>query len=172
MDAGCDFDTFVAQDLIALKSKEKKEMYAVWLCTTKITIIREFTYFKYKINNNTSSRKSHTLKSLHCAMCNFHLLRTRTSLFFLEQITRRNMQYFCFSFDDSIICVDVWVFFSLFQADFTWHEIKDCFSNFPTILLFAPNQIGCKCFNEKRHFCRRYIIIKINYIHTVALIIA
>ena len=45
-DAGCDFDIFVAQDLIALKLRERK-LYAVWLCTMKITIIREFTYFKY-----------------------------------------------------------------------------------------------------------------------------
>lgn len=58
---------------IWLYKKNVKEMCALRLCTTKITIIREFTYFKCKNNNHNIvdddvNGKSHILKSLHCAI--------------------------------------------------------------------------------------------------------
>lgn len=90
MDAGCDCDIFVAQDSIAPNGM--KEMYD----TAKITIIKEFAYFESELKR--------ALKSLHIVQLHVCYRAEQVFISFpLEQITRRNVQYFCFSFEDVIV---------------------------------------------------------------------
>lgn len=153
MDAGCDFDTFVAQDSIALKDERKNEVCALAFVLREITIIREFTYMKFKCTNSSNcTRKSHTSKSLHCAI--FAFVTNQNTFLFLHR-----------RYHHLVVACEFCSFYKLIL-----HYKKTRLFSFSTFRQFCyshPFKIGCR-----DTFAVAISLKSILFAHTVALIVA
>lgn len=119
----------------------------------EITIIREFTYMKFKCtNNNNCTRKSHTLKSLHCAIFAF-VTNQNTFIFLL-----RRYHHF-------VVACEFCLFYKLIL-----HYKKTrlfFFSTFRQFCYSHPFKIACR-----DTFAVAILLKSILFAHTVALMVA